>query len=90
MGMTIESEIEYLKNFDSYSPYQEAVNKVIAYIEQFQADYKNRLKADMAAMLDEFDLRLSEYQDADLIRVDYIRQDIQEKIDALRGEDDDK
>ena len=35
-------------------------------------------------MLEEFDLKLSEYEDADLIRVDYIRQDIQEKIDSLK------
>lgn len=35
-------------------------------------------------MLEEFDLELSEYEDADLIRVEYIRQDIQEKIDSLK------
>lgn len=43
-------------------------------------------KKQMVAMLEEFDLRLSEYEDADLIRVEYIRQDIQEKIDTLKGE----
>jgi len=46
--------------------------------------YETRLKADMVAMLEEFDLELSEYEDADLIRVEYIRQDIQEKIDKLK------
>jgi len=51
-----------------------------------KADYENRLRADMVAMLEEFDLRLSEYEDADLIRVEYIRQDIQEKINALKPE----
>lgn len=48
-------------------------------------DYEKRSKADMVAMLEEYDLSLSGYEDADLIRVDYIRQDIQEKIDALKG-----
>lgn len=46
MGMTIKSALEYLKDFDSYSPYQEAINKVSAYIEQMQADYEARLKAE--------------------------------------------
>jgi len=51
-----------------------------------KSDYENRLKTDMVAMLEEFDLRLSEYEDADLIRVEYIRQDIEEKINALKVE----
>ena len=52
-----------------------------------QADYENRLKADMVAMLDELDLKLYEqYDDTDLIKVKYVRQTIQQKINALRGE----
>lgn len=43
--------------------------------------YEARLKADMVAMLEELDFRLSNYQDTDLIR-----QDIQQKINALKGE----
>jgi len=58
-------------------PLKEAISK---------ADYKARLKADMVDMLEEFDLRLSEYEDADLIRAEYIRQDIQEKIYDLNAE----
>ena len=67
-----------LERLDSwYAPTVEAIPK-----DQYEA----RLKADMVAMLEEFDLELSEYEDADLIRVEYIRQDIQEKINALKGE----
>ena len=54
-----------------------------------KADYENRLKADMVAMLDEFDLRLYEqYDDTDLIKVKYVRQAIQQKINALRGDNE--
>lgn len=49
--------------------------------EMFEADYETRLKADMVAMLEELDFRLSNYQDTDLIR-----QDIEQKINALKGE----
>ena len=45
--------------------------------------YENRLKADMVAMLEELDFRLSNYQDTDLIR-----QDIQEKINSLKENED--
>ena len=49
--------------------------------------YEARLKADMAAMLDELDLELYEqYDDTDLIKVKYVRQAIQQKINALKGE----
>ncbi|MCR4687707.1 MAG: hypothetical protein K5659_09060 [Lachnospiraceae bacterium] len=41
-------------------------------------------KEEVISMLEEIDLRLSEYEDSDLIRVEYIRQDIQERIDALK------
>ena len=44
-----------------------------------KAEYENRLKADMVAILEELDFRLSNYQDTDLIR-----QDIQEKINSLK------
>lgn len=52
-----------------------------------KADYETRLKADLAAMLDELDLRLYEqYEDTDLITVKYVRQAIQQKIDALKAD----
>lgn len=54
---------------------------------RLQADYETRLKADMVAMLDELDLELYEqYEDTDSVKVKYIRQSIQEKIDKLKGE----
>ena len=53
-----------------------------------KADYENRLKADLVAVLDEFDLRLYEqYEDTDLIKVEYVRQEIQQKIDELKEKD---
>lgn len=56
----------------------EAIDTMRKY-QMLQADYEERLKADMVAMLEELDFRLSNYQDTDLIR-----QDIQEKIDKLK------
>ena len=86
--MTIDEALEYLNDFSLYSHYQEAINtinKASAYIEQMQADYNARLKADMVAMLDELDLELYEqYDDTDLIKVKYVRQAIQQKINNLK------
>lgn len=42
--------------------------------------YETRLKADMVDILEELDFRLSNYQDTDLIR-----QDIEQKINELKG-----
>ena len=86
MGMTIDEALKQLKDYEYYTPYQELISFVSDWIEQFKVDYEKRLKADMVGMLEEFDLELSGYEDADLIRVEYIRQDIQEKINALKGE----
>ena len=60
MGITINGAIEYLTDFSIYSPYKEAIDKVSAYIEQMQADYENRLKADMVAMMEDLDLKIDE------------------------------
>lgn len=72
---------EYIRQFDKRQdncPLVEAIPK---------ADYETRLKADMVAILDEFDLRLYEqYEDTELIKVKYVRQAIQQKINALKGE----
>lgn len=73
-----------------YKDTDESQKALVEACDSFKKDYKNHLRAAMTDMLTEFDLRLSEYQDADLIRVEYIRQDIQEKINALKGEEDDK
>lgn len=65
-------------------------NKVLAIVREdyiHKSDYVNRLKADMVAILDELDFELYEqYEDTDLVKVKYIRQSIQQKIDKLKGE----
>ena len=83
----------YREKCDFYTPITELGFAIVTMdqwrkYQQFKSDYENRLKADMVTMLEEFDLSLSEYEDADLIRVEYIRQDIQEKINALKGEEE--
>lgn len=51
-----------------------------------KADYEAKLKADVVAMLEELALKLYEqYDDTDLIKVKYIRQAIQQKINSLKG-----
>lgn len=64
MGMTIKSALDYLKDFDSYTPYQEAINKVSDWIELFQVNYDKRLKADMVAMLTEIQLEIEEHEES--------------------------
>ena len=59
--------------------------------QMMQADYETRLKADMVAILDEYDLRLYEqYDDTDFLKVKYVRQAIQQKINELKAESEDK
>ena len=81
---TLKTMVFGVQAFDRFNAKErETLDKAWNIIDQ----YENRLKADLVAMLEEFDLELSEYEDADLIRVEYIRQDIQEKISALKGEE---
>lgn len=87
--MTISEAIEQLTTYTiPCGKYKEAYDMAIDIMrkyQMFQADYKARLKADMVAMLNEFDLELYEkYEDTDLIKVKYIRQAIQQKIDKLK------
>ena len=80
---TLKTMVFGVQAFERFNAKErETLDKAWNLIDQYEA----RLKADMVAMLEEFDLSLSEYEDADLIRVEYIRQDIQEKINALKGE----
>ena len=55
-----------------------------------KADYENRLKADMVAMLTELQLEIQEYSGCSCSCSDGIVDDIddviQQKIDALKGE----
>ena len=47
MGRSIEDSIKYLEDFDSYSPYQEALEKVCAYIKKSQMTEKKMKKIKM-------------------------------------------
>ena len=95
MGITINGAIEYLTDFSIYSPYKEAIDKVSAYIEQMQADYENRLKADLKAILVELQLEIEEqckipnnnasaYDWNNGVYACY--KAVQQKIDKLKGE----
>ena len=92
MGITIKSALEYLKDFDSYSPYQEAIGKVSAYIEQMQADYNARLKADMVDALEDLKEQLREMHE-DFFETEHFDEAygvsdsmdlIEEKINSLK------
>jgi polyhydroxyalkanoate synthesis regulator phasin len=86
MGMTIDEAIGIITAKGNYSYTvieNEAKDVLVDTARKYQmvrVEYENRLKADMVAMLEELDFRLSNYQDTDLIR-----QDVQEKITKLRG-----
>ena len=75
----MDNDITSYKLIAKGTPLDEMLDKI-------KSDYENRLKNDMVVMLEEFDLRLSQYEDSELIRVDYLRQDIQDKIYALEME----
>lgn len=81
MGMTIDEKNKFIEESKEHFKEWHDMNYIP------KADYETRLKADMVAILDEFDLRLYEqYEDTDLIKVKYVRQAIQQKINALKGE----
>lgn len=90
MGMTIEEARTALGKERKYALHENkqafdiAIDTMRKY-QKLQADYENRLKADLAAVLDELDLELYEqYDDTDLIKVKHVRQAIQQKIDKLK------
>jgi len=55
------------------------LDNILDNVSPVEAIPKDQYKADLLAMLEELDFRLSNYQDTDLIR-----QDIQEKINSLK------
>lgn len=72
MGMTIEEAIKYYENKNVVLTEEEALANTLALntmrkYQQLQADYENRLRADMVAMLTEIQLEIEEkeqyYQD---------------------------
>ena len=65
MGMTLEEAIKYYENKNVVLTEEEALANTIALntmrkYQMFQADYENRLKADMKAMLTELQLEIEE------------------------------
>jgi hypothetical protein len=76
MGMTIEEFEEYAKS-----------HNILTMTREF---YEARLKADMVAMLTEIQLKIQEYSGCSCSCSDGIVDDIddviQQKIDALKGE----
>ena len=90
MGMSINEALSHLDTYSStmgsgqttqeqHEDAKRVARDTMRKYQQLQADYENRLKADMVDMLEELDFRLSNYQDTDLIR-----QDIQQKINELK------
>jgi hypothetical protein len=111
MGMTIDNAIGLLERGSQYNYFDSAEDFCKAYdmaidimrkYQKLQADYENRLKADMVAMLEELDLEIDEIEILKSIaREDInwnmgakamrekIKQLIQERINALRGGEND-
>jgi len=76
----------YAKTHEQHAKEYRQILRYLAEYRLMQADYENCLKADMVAMLEELALKLYEqYDDTDLIKVKYIRQAIQQKINSLKG-----
>jgi len=99
MGMTIDKAIEFFNGLECHTPQAKdardvAIDTMRKY-QQLQADYENRLKADMVAMLTDIQLEIEEldvsdvvpeYQDGAEETREYISDLLQQKIDALKGE----
>ena len=94
MGMTISEAISKLryelnKNNKMANAYAVAIDTMRKY-QLMQADYENRLKADMVAILEDFDLQIDEFDsgcgwDGYIKKID-VHEIIQQKINALKGE----
>ena len=103
MGMTIDEARTALGKERKYALHENkqafdiAIETMRKY-QQLQADYENRLKADMIAMLEDLDLRLEEMENPFSTRVSGCSKDgwehgvknsrflINEKINKLKGE----
>lgn len=103
MGMTIDEVITVLGMVEAHGICIEAKDIAVETMrkyQQLQAEYENRLKADMVAMLEELDLQIDEIpivtrhgvtgtvMTANGMRKK-IKQNIQQKIDALKKVVDD-
>lgn len=104
MGMTIDEIIAQLKKLKSFhnGSYGASINLAIETMRKYQmmqADYENRLKADMVAMLKELQSEIREVevaQDEPKIRAGELCLKgacidlIQQKIHALKSESEEK
>ncbi len=99
MGITID---EAIKRYKSNAEYERThgnlqgcleFRQLAEWLKQYQelkADYENRLKADMVAMLTEIQLEIAEFMGTISPSYDEAAQDIslviQQKIDKLKGD----
>lgn len=91
MGMTIE-EYETIDLMAENEFLRKQLAEALKHRRMFEADYENRLKADLAAMLEEIDLqfdeicfsRKGEWKTVPEIKAEY-KAVIQERINELRG-----
>ncbi len=95
MGITIDKAIDIMERYEKYGAISQrnGRNKAIEIMrkyQQLQADYENRLKADLKAILVELQLEIREHDPgcgwdgyADKNVIDCI---IEQKINELKGE----
>ena len=101
MGMTIDEARTALGKERKYALHEnkqafDVAIDIMRKYQQLQADYENRLKADMVAMLEKLKLEFEEYEpkwaenEDQVIASNRTWEDfddiIQQKIDALKGE----
>lgn len=102
MGMSIDEQIDGLRKaavictsvfaYDCQGYIKEAIDTLCKY-QQLQADYETRLKADMVAMLTEIQLEIEESENcgkAFHLGLQMANNIIQQKINALKAESEDK
>ena len=103
MGMTTEDIIQGLREtymicrsvyaYDRKKYIDGAIDRLNKY-QMMKADYENRLKADMAAMLEDLDLQIDEFDPgcgwAGYIKKIDVHGLIQQKINELKGDQEGK
>ena len=98
MGMSIDKAIDIMERYEMYGFFsqRDGRNKAIDTMRKYQlmqADYENRLKADMVVMLTDLQLEIEEldvsdvvpeYQDGAEETKEYIANMIEQKISSLK------
>lgn len=97
MGMTIDTAITVLGMVEAHGICIEAKDIAVETMhkyQQLQADYENRLRADMVAMLTDIQLEIEELKNEPACCHHFVRgirrssEVIQQKIDALKEQTD--